>query len=257
MTAEHSPAAFALNAVISVLQWTFMAVTCVVFFFVALVLFVLTLPFDPNGRLLHLFSCFWAALYIYVNPLWHYRIEELRGFPRKGPYVIVANHQSLTDILVLFRTYWPFKWVSKSSVFKVPFLGWNMFLNRYVGLVRGDKKSVGRMVEACRSWLDRGVSVLIFPEGTRSPDGQLLPFKVGAFRIAREARVPVLPIIVDGTADTLPKHGIVLRSVARMRVRMLPPVDVGGYDTDEAAAEAVRGVMARELERMRAGALPG
>lgn len=241
-----------------------MASTCVIFFFVALALFVLTLPFDRNGRLLHQFSCFWAALYIHVNPLWQYRYEELPGLPRRGPYVIVSNHQSLADILVLFRTYLPYKWVSKSSVFKVPFLGWNMFLNRYVGLVRGDKKSIGRMVDACRAWLDRGVSVLIFPEGTRSPDGNLLPFKVGAFRIAREAGVKVLPMVLDGTAGTLPKHGLVLNSVSRMHLKMLPPMEVSSYESDEAAAAAVREVMARELSRMRdpaskteAVALPG
>jgi 1-acyl-sn-glycerol-3-phosphate acyltransferase len=168
--------------------------------------------------------------------------------------VIVSNHQSFGDILVLFATYLPFKWVSKASVFKVPFLGWNMRLNGYVPLVRGERRSIAEMSQRCLAWLRRGASVLMFPEGTRSPDGNLQTFKLGAFRIAREAGVPILPIVLDGTADTLPKHGFVMRRSARIRVQVLPPIDPAGFPSDEAACAAVREVMAAQLERMRAPA---
>ena len=236
--------------VVSILFWTWFALASVVLFMGALALWLVTLPFDRNLRLLHLYSCFWAASFMYVNPLWRLDIKGTR-IDRARPFVIVSNHQSLGDVLVLFSTYLPFKWVSKTSVFKVPLLGWNMRLNRYVPVERGDKSSVEKMSAACRAWLGRGVSVLLFPEGTRSKDGLIQPFKVGAFRIARDAGIQVLPVILDGTATALPKHGLLLRGFSCCRVRVLPPIDVGSHATAEEAAESVRTVMIAELDRLR------
>ena len=243
-----------MRAVFSVLFWAYFALSSMVLFLIALAIWLLTLPVDRNGRALHAYSCFWAAHYLYVNPLWRLTVEKRAPIDRSRAFVIVSNHQSFADILVLYGTYLPFKWVSKSSVFKVPFVGWNMVLNRYVPLVRGDKTSIEKMAAQCRYWLARGVSVLIFPEGTRSKDGSLGPFKLGAFRLAREAKVDVLPIVLDGTADALPKHGVVLSTRARCRVRILEPLSVAADPTDEAAAERVRALLAGELERLRAAA---
>src|SRR5689334_20453620 len=110
-----------------------------VLFCVALALFLCTFPFDRNGRVIHGFSSYWAAHYIWVNPFWHLRVDGERAVDRRRAFVMVSNHQSLADILILYCTHLPFKWVSKSSVFRVPFVGWNMRLNRYVALTRGDK----------------------------------------------------------------------------------------------------------------------
>ena len=184
--------------------WTFLVLSCIPAFLVALLIFLVTYPFDPNRRLLHLYSCAWAQLYFWVNPLWRLRIEGRELLPWRGPAVIVANHQSLGDILVLFGLFRPFKWVSKKSVFKVPLIGWNMRLNGYVGLVRGSRESVVKMLSDCEAWLDRGVPVLLFPEGTRSPDGNVQAFKDGAFHLAVKKGVPVIPVALTGTARTLP-----------------------------------------------------
>lgn len=236
-----------MRYVFSILFWLFLAVSCVFLFFVGLLIFLVTLPFDPNGRVQHLFSCFWAQIYFYCNPLWHLKIEHREILPWRGPGVLVANHQSLGDILVLFGLYRPFKWVSKASVFKVPFVGWNMRLNRYVSLVRGDKESIARMMEDCERWLDRGVPVLLFPEGTRSPDGQVKSFKDGAFRLAVKKNCPVYPIVISGTAATLPKNGFILKSRADCRVRVLPPVFPEEFQGDVIALrEHVRALIVQE-----------
>src|SRR5262249_20574043 len=156
---------------LSIFFWSYFVLSSAILFAIALPLWLLTLPFDWNGRLLHLYSCAWAAHYLYVNPLWRVTVEKRAKVDRSRAFVIVSNHQSFADILVLYATYLPFKWVSKSSVFWVPFIGWHMVLNRYVPLKRGDKASIEKMAGRCRAWLQRGVSVLIFPEGTRSKDG--------------------------------------------------------------------------------------
>jgi len=228
---------------LSIAFWSFFLASCAALFFVALAIFLVTLPFDPNGRVLHLFSCFWAQLYIYVNPLWRCRVEDRNKLAWDRPVVLVCNHESLGDILVLFGLYRPFKWVSKASVFRAPFLGWNMRLNRYVPIVRGEKSSVEAMMTACRRWLDRGVPVLLFPEGTRSPDGRMLPFKEGAFRLARDAGVPIQPLVLTGTRHMLPKHGILIELFADFRVRVLDPIEPRDFPDLPSLQAAVRAAM--------------
>jgi 1-acyl-sn-glycerol-3-phosphate acyltransferase len=236
----------------SVLFWAFFAASCAVLFFVGLVLFLVTWPFDRNRRVLHLFSCAWAQLYFWVNPGWRLRIEGRERIPWHGPAVVVSNHQSLGDILVLYGLYRPFKWVSKASIFKAPFLGWNMVLNGYVGLVRGDKESIAKMMAECERWLDRGVPVLLFPEGTRSPDNEIKAFKDGAFRLALSKGCPLIPIVLTGTGDTLPKHGLVLKGRANCKVRVLEPMDPRAFSDVATLREHVRDLMIREKSRLDA-----
>jgi len=246
-------------ALYSIAYWVFFAASSTLYFVGALLVWLLTLPFDRDRRLLHLYSCLWAQTEFQVNPLWRLRIDGREKLPWRGPAVIVCNHQSLGDILVLFGLFRPFKWVSKASVFKVPLLGWNMRLNDYVGLVRGDRESILRMLDACRTWLSRGVPVLMFPEGTRSEDGEVKAFKDGAFRLAAELNVPLIPLALTGSADTLPKHGfkITLRSDCRVRVLepMLPSDFGGSFERlrDEARARIIEAKRALDREREQAG----
>lgn len=229
--------------------WTFFAVSSAIYFVGAAFLFVVTLPFDKNGRLLHLYSCFWAMTYVYINPGWSFRVEHRDRLPWNGAAVLVSNHQSAGDILVLFGLYRPYKWVSKASMFKAPFLGWNMALNRYVRLRRGSRESIARMMEDCERHLAEGSSIMIFPEGTRSPDGRLQAFKHGAFTLAQRSRQPILPIVIDGSAGALPKHGFVLRGRHAIRIRVLDPIPYRAIDGRplEDVVREVRALYARTL----------
>ena len=208
----------------SLLFWTFLVVSSLVLFPIAVVLWAITSPFDRRRALLHRFTCFWASLYTWLNPAWPVTIEDREHIRRDATYVVVANHQSLLDILVLFRLFVHFKWVAKIELFKIPCIGWNMSLNRYVKLRRGDPESIAQMMRTCEERLAEGSSIMMFPEGTRSADGHLKPFKHGAFTLAQRARVPLLPLVVQGTANALPKRGFVLRGRHRIRVRVLPEI---------------------------------
>jgi 1-acyl-sn-glycerol-3-phosphate acyltransferase len=208
----------------SVLFWLFIALSSILLFPVALVLWAVTAPFDRRLVVLHHFTCFWASLYTWLNPAWRVEILGREKIRRESTYVMVANHQSLLDILVLFRLFVHFKWVSKIENFRVPFIGWNMALNRYIRLRRGSRESVARMMEACERALAQGSSVMMFPEGTRSPDGRLQRFKPGAFSLAQRARADILPIVVEGTARALPKRGFVLQGRHAIRIRVLDEV---------------------------------
>ncbi len=235
----------------SISLWLFLVVSSLVCFSFALVIWLVTWPFDRNGLLLHLFSCFWAQLYFIANPLWRLRVEGRGTVPWRGAAVLVSNHQSMADILCVYGLYRPFKWVSKASVFKVPVIGWNMVLNRHIRLVRGDRESVRQMLDTCRYWLRRGVAIMMFPEGTRSKDGRLLPFKDGAFALAMENGCPVIPIALTGTARMLPKHGFLLGMRSDCLLRVLEPVSPADFEGDVAALrEHVRARIAAELEAM-------
>jgi 1-acyl-sn-glycerol-3-phosphate acyltransferase len=161
--------------------------------------------------------------------------------------VLVANHLSMLDILVLYRVFRPFKWVAKAELFRVPVVGWNMAMNDYVPVRRGAAESVRHMMEHCRKHLARGTPVILFPEGTRSRDGRLQAFKDGAFRLALEAGCPVVPIAVTGTFDSLPKTGLVLRNAMRAHVRVLDAISPADHPTVEALRDAARAAIAAAL----------
>jgi 1-acyl-sn-glycerol-3-phosphate acyltransferase len=228
----------------SIVYWAFVVVTMPLFFLVALAVFLIAWPFDRRRLALHLFSCFWASFYVYANPLWRWRIAGRGKLPWHGAAILVANHLSLVDILVLYGLYRPFKWVSKAELFKVPVVGWNMRLNDYVPLTRGDRDSIAAMMEHCRRHLARGSPVLIFPEGTRSRDGALQRFKDGAFRLAMESKVPIVPVALQGTYETLPKHGVILRRRMDAQVQVLDPLDPARFESVAALRDAARAAIA-------------
>jgi 1-acyl-sn-glycerol-3-phosphate acyltransferase len=242
-----------LRRVYSAAFWIFLATSSIALFPAALAIRLLSGPFDRRGVLLHRFTCFWASLYTWLNPVWPVRIAGRERIRPDETYVMVANHLSLLDILVLFRLFSHFKWVSKIENFRVPVIGWNMALNGYIPLRRGDRESVLQMLEACRRTLAEGNSIMMFPEGTRSATGELRDFKPGAFELALDARRPVLPIVIRGTGDALPKRGFVLRGRHPIRVTVLEPIP---YDSFRALApkELAEQTRARIAEHLEAAA---
>jgi 1-acyl-sn-glycerol-3-phosphate acyltransferase len=242
----------------SVVYWAWAVLVMPPLMLGAVLLWLVTLPFDRRRLALHLYSCAWGSLYVWMNPLWRVSYEGRDRIPWRGPAVLVANHLSLLDILVLYGLFRPFKWVSKAELFKVPIVGWNMRLNDYVAVRRGHADSVRQMMAHCRRHLDAGSPVLLFPEGTRSEDGRLQRFKDGAFKLALDAGVPVIPIAVVGTGDTLPKRGLVLRHRMAARVSVLEPIPPGLHATPVALRDAARAAIAAALpEGMRGGAIGG
>ncbi len=147
-------------------------------------IWAVTVLFDRRLVLLHRFTCFWASLYTWVNPQWPVTIDGREKIRDDATYVMVANHQSLLDILVLFRIFTHFKWVSKIENFRVPCVGWNMTLNRYIKLRRGDRESVEQMMAACERDAARGHVDHDVPGRHALEDGRAPAFKTGAFELA-------------------------------------------------------------------------
>jgi len=235
----------------SAIFWAFVVLSSIPLFLIALVIWVLTMPFDPHRVVLHRFTCFWASLYTWTNPVWPVTITGRDNIVPGQTYVLVANHLSLLDILVLFRLFRDFKWVSKVEIFKVPAIGWNMRMNKYIPLKRGDRDSVVEMMAACDETLRSGSSIMMFPEGTRSKTGELRDFKPGAFELARTTQTPIVPMVIRGSHHALPKSGFVLQGRHKISVTVLPEVPlnvVESLQADELTAY-VRGLIAAEIAR--------
>ncbi|HKX12103.1 MAG TPA: lysophospholipid acyltransferase family protein [bacterium] len=222
------------------LFWGFFVLTSMVLVIGSAVIRLVTKPFDPNLRFLQQYTCFWSSLYLWVNPFWSLQKSGLDRVDPKRAFVIVANHQSMADIICVFNTFLHFKWVAKKELFKVPLLGWNMSLNGYVAIDRGNPDSRERCLAECRTWLETGSSVFFFPEGTRSQDGQLRDFKPGAFRLALESGFDILPIVIRGSLHAIPKHSRLLSGKSKMRLEILEPVEVGPYKNGDIETSARR-----------------
>jgi 1-acyl-sn-glycerol-3-phosphate acyltransferase len=153
--------------------------------------------------------------------------------------VVVSNHESFTDILLISHLPWEMKWLSKAELFRIPVMGWLMWLAGDIPVKRGFGPSAVEAMARCRKALANRVSVMIFPEGTRSKTAELLPFKDGAFRLAIEAGVPILPLAVSGTSTALRKHDWRFgKSVAEVRV--LEPVETTGLGPADVSALKTR-----------------
>jgi 1-acyl-sn-glycerol-3-phosphate acyltransferase len=216
--------------IFSILYWLYLGVTSIVLFFGALVIWALTAPLDPRGALLHRFTCWWSQLYLRCLPGCRIRVEGREKIVPRTPYVLVANHQSIGDIMALSALGVLFKWVSKKENFRLPFIGWNMYLNRTIKVDRGNLRGVAQTMDACQRWLERGIPVMMFPEGHRSPTGEMLKFHSGPFKLAAACSCAVVPIVVDGTMRVY--RGLrVCPFPGRITIRVLDPVtvaDVGG-----------------------------
>ncbi len=242
-----------MDRFISSLILFIIAVTSIFYFIIALLIWLLTRPFDKRLRLLHLYTCFWGAFYTYIMPAWPARIEGRKKFRKGATYVIVSNHQSQLDILVHFRLYVHYKWVSKAEIFRVPLIGWNMVLNNYIKLRRGEKESIAQMMADSEKALGEGNSIFIFPEGSRSPDGHMKNFKMGAFILAKKMRVPIMPVIVEGTRFALPKYSVNFHGKHPIRVRVLDEIPYEEFAslTEEELSKKVWDYMNAELTKLQ------
>src|ERR687889_1507100 len=207
------------QTIVSVWAWLVLVICVLLWFPVILLVRLLTAPFDRGRYVVGLIFRKIAPTMSTLNPLWRFRYSgNLPADPRR-PFVVVSNHESFTDILLISHLPWEMKWLSKAELFRIPVLGWLMQLAGDVALKRGFGPSAIEAMTRCREILARKVSVMIFPEGTRSPTEDLLPFKDGAFRLAIDAGVPILPIAVAGTRYAMAKGSFRFkRAHARCRV---------------------------------------
>ena len=191
-----------------------------------------------------------------LTPLWKFKIEGAAPPDvSHRPYVVVANHASVADPFLLSWLPWDMRWVAKQELFDAPVIGWMMHLGGDIPLKRGDPQSVSAMMLSCQQALEGGISVMMFPEGTRSETGDVARFKDGAFLLAIRAKVPVLPIALIGTREMRPKHSTWFGK-AQASALVLPPLSTDGLGEGDVPAlrdrcrDAIARATARESARL-------
>ena len=224
-----------------------------------------------------LFTAFWGSVGVFVSllsvrhlvkycvrpwgktVLWacgvRLEVEGAQNFP-DAPCIVMLNHQSSLDIPI-FSALLPFEWraVMKNEVASIPFIGWVCVLSGQYFVARdgsiGDMNRVREIVRKMRN----GPSVIIAPEGTRSEDGELLPFKQGGFLMASLSRVPVVPVVIWGSRDVRKKGSYELNTNRDIVVRVLPPIDTSSLPSGKKGSEKLEGIvreeMLREIEKIR------
>lgn len=185
-----------------------------------------------------------------LNPLWRFTVSgRIPADPRR-PYMVVANHESFVDILLISHLPFEMKWLAKSDFFRYPLIGWLMRMAGDIRLVRGDKDSREDVLVQMADRLAKKVSVMVFPEGTRSTSGDLGTFRDGAFRVAQQAGVPILPLAVLGSRDALVKHDWRF-GATHAEVRVLDPIPHDPTRDVAALRDQARAAIAAALAQMR------
>ncbi len=210
--------------------------------------------FDRSPARIHtgrLFRRLGAAM-VKINPVWRVHVEGVHNVEPGMAYVVISNHQSMVDIPIICLLPWEMKWMAKAELFRVPLVGWMMRMAGDIPVERGNRQGAGALLQAKRV-LGHKCSVMIFPEGTRSPDSSVQPFTDGAFHLAIKARVPILPLVVEGSHSCLTKGSWKFGEAQDIILRVLPPVDTQGLTTKETPVlrERVRSLIMDELARLR------
>lgn len=238
---------------LSIILWTWFLVSSVLFTPIITVLWVLTFWFDRNLRIVHKFSCFWGAQYIWTTPLWRLKISDREKFDDRKPYILISNHQSLVDIIVIYSLFKHFRWTSKVENFKLPFVGWVLAFNRSIKVYRTSPEAYRLFKNQAEGAYMKGNSIMIFPEGTRSKDGHLGKFKEGAFRLAHDLRADVLPLVLDGSAKAIPKSGWSLTGKQKIVLKVLDPVPYSEFHNLDVKDTRIKfqNIIAHELTFLR------
>jgi len=193
-----------------------------------------------------------GRLLVKVNP-WQIQISGQEHLNANHVYIIVSNHQSMADIPLLAQLKLDTKWLAKAELFRVPVLGWMLRMAGDIPVERSAPRQGAKAMLRCAKYLRQRCSIVFFPEGARSLDGEVQPFSEGAFQLAIREHVPILPVVVDGTGKALPLKTWLFGKNQDIRLRVLEAVPVDGWDMKQSAAlrDAVRQKIIDELYRLR------
>ena len=238
---------------LSILYYIFTVIHTTVWCIISALVLAVTYPFDRSRRLVHECSRYMTWVFFGLPPRVRRTIDGVENIDRRKSYVIVLNHTSGVDIIAAYKIPLNFRWVSKREVYKVPFFGQYLFLHGDICINRGRAtEAMEQLLREGKLWLSRGASVAIFPEGTRSKDGEIHRFKAGAFLLAREAGVAILPVVTEGTNTLIRPNGL-FNWGNRITIRVLPPVPAERVAAEDphVLMQEVHDAMCSALEEIR------
>jgi 1-acyl-sn-glycerol-3-phosphate acyltransferase len=205
---------------------------------------------ERSGRTYHKVALFWSKVCLLAAGV-KIEVDGSELIPRDQPVIFMSNHQGNFDILALFQAI-PirFNWLAKEELFKIPLFGRSMQSAGYIPINRGDGRDSLKSLDRAAELVRGGTSIAIFPEGTRSNDGRLLPFKRGGFILASKAGVPIIPVSISGSMKINPPNNIFCILPGVIRIKFSPPVQTGtnGENQQMSVMEQVRMAITAGLE---------
>jgi 1-acyl-sn-glycerol-3-phosphate acyltransferase len=243
-----------MPALRAVLFCAFAALVLLLSLPVTLAVWALSWPLDRNRMAPSRALRALGELIVVAFPFWRVDVEGSLPAP-PATFVVVPNHRSAADALAIARLPREMKWIGKAEAFRIPWLGWAFRVAGHVSVDRDDRASGSAALARLRRYLDAGVAVGLFAEGTRSRDGTLRPFRAGPFKLAVDAGVPIVPVAISGAGEALPPGGVRVRAT-RIRVRILPAIPTAGCsvaDVDR-LREETRARIAEALARSETSA---
>ena len=230
---------------LSIIYYIVVATCWLVLYVVSFIALVVCYPFDKKRAVVHKISEWFTNVAFIFAPGMRRDVVGMENIDPTKAYVMVLNHQSMVDIMSIYNLPLVFKWVSKKEVYRIPLVGRLLLMHGDIVINRASAKEAMQLVHSKgKEWLEKGASVAIFPEGTRSKDGQIHNFKAGAFILAKDAGVPILPIVLNGT-DSLVHKGWMINWRNKITIRVLPPISA-----EEVQNRDIKDVMAQVKEDM-------
>jgi 1-acyl-sn-glycerol-3-phosphate acyltransferase len=230
-----------------VLRTLFFYITFFPWTFLSAIIALLTSLISPEKT--HQFVHFWGRICLFLAGL-KIEVKGSENIPPDGPAIYVSNHQSNFDIPIIYSGLpIPFNWLAKKELFKIPLFGLGMKRNGNIPIDRSNRKTTIHSIIIAAQRIKEGTSVVIFPEGTRTPDGDLQEFKKGALLIAAKAQVPVVPIVIHGSYIIQPKDRWRIEP-GTVVLEILPPLptnDLKTRDIDQ-LTEKIHRLIAASLQ---------
>lgn len=189
---------------------------------------LIALPIDPKRKAVHAMLTAWATIYTAAIPTWKMSVHGRQHLKKKNPYIFIANHQSPIDILMMYHINWRFKWVAKKELFSTPLFGMLLRMGNYISIQRSSPIDAQKMITQAAQCLNEGISIAIFPEGTRSRSGSVLKFKSGAFALALQAKATIVPIVIQNANRALRNNRFPTRRTS-ISLHILEPIPYNLY----------------------------
>jgi 1-acyl-sn-glycerol-3-phosphate acyltransferase len=215
------------------------------------VLALIISPFDRSGKVIHRIARFWASAHIKIGGIKVVAsgLDKIKA----PPYIFMCNHQSALDIYgLLFSLPLSFRWIAKRQLFLIPFFGWALKRAGHISIDRENPREALKAIDEAARKIRDGMNIIIFPEGTRSRDGSLLPFKKGGFSLALRAMVPIVPVGIAGTSVLQPKGSFIPRRKGVIYIHIGEPIPLEGMSRS-ARGEIMNSVRASIEGLMRTG----
>ncbi|UCF93216.1 MAG: 1-acyl-sn-glycerol-3-phosphate acyltransferase [Desulfobacterales bacterium] len=213
--------------------------------------------FHLTGNPIHHIAALWAKSILAVSRI-KVTVNGIENIDPQTSYIFMCNHQSNFDIpVILAHLPVQFRWLAKAELFKIPILSRSMRGAGYISIDRSNQESAFKSIKQAAQTVKDGVSVMIFPEGTRSRDGKIGPFKKGGFVLAVDSGVPIVPLIIHGTRAIMAKGGMRIKP-GDVVLEIAKPIETGQYTrvSKEALMQEVRDTMCAAFAKGEKGVTP-